>query len=94
MGSVGYFESRGFVVARDDPAKKEAQHLWKARGFQPTNGTYVVGDLILMFTPNEVWDRYEAQNLSRAKRQIDEPKRNFKDVAKNLEHIKVFVPED
>lgn len=92
VGSVGYFQTKGFLIAKDDPKKPESARFWNARGHQP-NGTYVIGDLILMFCPNEVWDRYEQQNLANAKRYAGDVKRNFKDVAQNLEGVSVYVPE-
>lgn len=92
VGSVGYFEIKGFVIARDNPKKPESERFWKARGFQP-NGTYVIGDLILMFCPNEVWDKYEQQNLANANRSTEKVKKNFKDVAANLDGVSVYVPE-
>jgi hypothetical protein len=92
VGSVGYFETKGFVIARDDPAKAESERFWKARGARP-DGTYVIGDLILMFCPDEVWDKYEQKNLQNAKRYSANIKQHFRDSAENLDGIKIFVPE-
>jgi hypothetical protein len=51
----------GFRVVRDDPAKPR----YKANGLK-ADGTYVMGDVILMEIPTDEYEFYKEENHSRA----------------------------
>jgi hypothetical protein len=67
----------GFSVVKEpDPAKRR----YKANGLKQ-DGTYVLGDLILLEIPTEMYNFYESQNLDRATMLAEGAKEYFKNEA-------------
>jgi len=76
MEEMSRLESLGFRVVVDDHKKPR----YKASGLRQ-DGTYIVGDVIHMEVPNEVYDILEQENLKTARNLVASAKDTFKDEA-------------
>jgi hypothetical protein len=56
----------GFKVVRDDPKHPR----YRANGLR-ADGTYIMGDVILMEVPTELYAFYEQENLDRARMMVE-----------------------
>lgn len=73
-GELSRLEYLGFSVVHDNPA----QPRWKAAGAQQ-DGTYCLGDVILMEIESDLYEDLLRLNEERAKDLISSPKEFFKD---------------
>jgi hypothetical protein len=65
-------DSLGFKIVRDDPKNPR----YKANGLRE-DGTYILGDVILMEIPTELWVFYEQDNLERARMLVEGVPKHF-----------------
>ncbi len=76
MNELGRLEYLGFVIVRDNPK----QPAWKANGSRE-DGTYIVGDVILMEIDSEIYDFLLNENVERSTQMIEGASSGFKDEA-------------
>lgn len=73
---LGRLEYLGFSIVHDNPAAP----AWKANGGRE-DGTYVVGDVILLEIDAETYDFLLNENVERGRQMIDGASDAFKDAA-------------
>lgn len=75
---LGRLDYLGFRIVKEssDPTKQR----YKAQG-RRADGTYVMGDIILMEIPTEEWDMYQSMNDERAKGMPQAAKDRFREDA-------------
>src|SRR3979490_1272169 len=66
MNELGRLEYLGFVIVRDKPK----QPAWKGNGARE-DGTYIVGDVILMEIDSEIYDFLLNENVERGAQMIE-----------------------
>jgi hypothetical protein len=78
---ISYHEWLGFVVAKDDP--KEAKHKRRFQTAVPIkeDGTYIVGDVILMEIDQDTYEFFLAERLRMANAAPAAAKTGFKEQA-------------
>jgi len=70
MGRLDYI---GFTIVRDDPKNP----AWRANGLKE-DGTYIVGDVILMEIDAEVYDFLLNENVERGRQMVEGASAEFK----------------
>jgi hypothetical protein len=73
---MGRLEYIGFIIVHDDPK----QPIWKANGAKE-DGTYIIGDVILMEIDAETYEFLLNENVERGRQMIEGASESFKSEA-------------
>jgi hypothetical protein len=84
-GELSRLEYTGFVIVHDDPKNPQ----WEAAGRQP-DGTYVIGDVILMEIDTDVYQYLEEMNREKSKNLIKSASQQFQEEAEKAQ-VPVFA---